>query len=246
MTRKVEYTFKIEGLTPAEMPFARLVEYYAQLKTLIGVGENVHLVDIKESSHASCLTVDQQYEKKLLKRISDVKSGSAPVRVKRAQDMINAMLREDDTSGAFIGPQLTNVIDFPGNKIKEEVVYEIRDVGTFTGELYHIAGSASGEEVNLRIRTDAYGVVFALTTKDKGRVLREFLFENLQVTGKGLWRRDAAGRWAVDDFEVLDFAPARKETLRDTVNRLRKLDIQWPSDPLGEIECFNEADEVIH
>ncbi len=236
--RMTSYTFKIEDFKPENMPFGRLVEYYAEIKKLLGVSDNLHLLNIVEGSHGSCFAIDRNFERELVKRLLSVNDGTAPTAVMRAKDKINAMLKEDGTSGVFFDERNQNVIQFPGKRDETASLIKVRDTATFVGELYHIAGTK--DDVKVRISTDAYGVVFCTTTRDMAKSLRDFLFEEIKVTGRGMWTRREDGTWEVDDFSITDFAPVKHESLRKAIDRIRALNIDWPDDPLGEIDQIEE------
>lgn len=239
MIETTTYTFKIDDFTPESMPFGRLVEYYAEIKKMLGAADNLHLVGVFESSHGSAFAIDRNCESQLVKRLIAINEGNAPKAAQRAQSAINAMLREDGTSGAFFDNQNRNVIQFPGKRSEDAVLYRARDAASFIGELYHISGGK--DDVKARVSTDAYGVVFCTTTKELGRALRDFLFENVKVIGRGTWSRSSDGRWDVDDFTITDFAPVAKGGLRESVDRIRKTDISWPDDTLGFIREIEET-----
>lgn len=237
MTNKARYTFKIEGFTPETMPFGRLIDYYVQLKQMLGLPEHLHLVGIFESSHGTCLAVDGEARKRVDERLLRIKDGSAPKPALRARDQINFMLQEDGTSGEFFGPDGANVIPFPGKRADEDVIYSICDQTVFSGEVYHIA--VSKDEVKLRVATDTFGVVFCVAPRSMGVELRSFLDERLQITGRGTWTRTSDGAWTVSDVTIVDFRPVQK-SLRETVDKLRALEVDWPEDMLGEIDRIEE------
>jgi len=243
MSDTLEYTFKIENFTPKSMPFGRLVEYYAEIKRMLGVADNLHLVGVIEGSHSNAFAIDRNQETTLVKRLIAINDGSAPNKATRAYDTINSMLKEDGTSGTFYDARGENVINFPGKRTDNNVQLRIRDAATFTGELYHIAGTK--DDAKIRISTDAYGVVFCTTTRDIAKALRDFLFEDVKVSGRGMWTRDENGTWDIDDFYITDFTPIQKEDLRDAVNRIRAIAVDWPTDPLGDIRSFEEKNGTI-
>ena len=244
MSDTPKYTFRIEHFTPESMPFGRLVEYYAEIKKMLGVAENLHLTALFESSHGSAFAIDRNYETQLVQRISEINEGIAPKTAARAHSAINAMLKEDRTSGRFCDPQGQNVIVFPGERDEGATDLRIRDSAEFVGELYHISGAQS--DAKARISTDSYGVVFCTTTRDIAKSLRDFLFEDVKVSGRGMWTRTSLGEWEISDFTITDFAPIKREGLRSAVNRIRDLNIAWPVDPLGEIASFDEKNEAPH
>ncbi|WP_415404090.1 hypothetical protein [Tateyamaria sp. SN3-11] len=238
MSDTTTYTFKIDDFTPKSMPFGRLVEYYLEIKKMLGVADNLHLVDLVESSHGSAFAIDRNYEATLVKRLMAINEGTAPKAAVRAQSAINAMLREDGTSGTFFDSQNRNVISFPGKRQDDSVVLRIRDAASFTGELYHIAGTKG--DAKIRISTENYGVVFCTTTRDIAKALRDFLFEEVKVSGRGTWTRNESGAWDIDEFSIADFAPIKRENLREAVDRLRSIDVSWPDDVLGDIRTLEE------
>ena len=78
-----------------------------------------------------------------------------------------------------------------------------------------------------------------------GITLREFLDEQIQITGRGTWKRTTDGAWTVNDVTIIDFQPIEK-SFRETVDRLRALDIDWPEDVLGEIDRIEERGGQFH
>lgn len=238
MADTTTYTFKIEDFTPESMPFGRLVEYYQEIKRMIGVADHLHLIDVVESSHGSAFKIDRNAESDLAKRLMAINDGSAPRNATRARDAINEMLREDGTSGSFYDSRGVNVIPFPGNRAVESAQLRVRGAASFVGELYHIAGTK--DDAKVRISTDAYGVVFCTTSREIAKALRDFLFEDVKVSGRGMWAKSEDGKWDIDNFVIADFAPVKRESLRQSVNRLREMSIAWPVDPIGEIDTIEE------
>ncbi len=227
------YTFRIQKFTPETMPFGRLVEYYAEIKKMLGVADNLHLTDVSESSHGNKFRVDFNYETALQTRIAELNAGTAPKTAANAQDTLNAMLKADSTSADFVDDMGQNVIVFPGKGLDSQSSIRMRDAATFVGELYHIAGTK--DDAKIRINTEAYGVVFCTTTREIAKALRDFLFEDIKVSGRGTWTRDELGVWDIDDFSITDFAPVKRESLRESVDRIRAVGINWPEDALAEL-----------
>lgn len=232
------YKFIVKDFTPETMPFGRLIEYYAQIAKMVGQAENMHLIDIREGSHASQFNFKRNHESEVTKRLMCLKDGTAPQNAVNAHDKINEMLSEDATSGEFTDPSGHNIIQFPGNKQKVSALVRMRDAATFTGELYHIAGTAT--DVRVRIKTDLYGVVYCIATKDMAKSLRDFLFEKVKVSGRGLWEKNDDGGWSIDDFTIADFIPVKNENLKDAVNRIRNLDIDWPKNVIQDMRSLDE------
>lgn len=243
-TGQAQYTFKIDDYTPETMPFGRLVEYYSELTKLIGLPEHLRLVDVFKSSHGTRLSVNRHYQHRIDERLVQIRAGNAPKGALRARDQINYMLREDGTSGEFSGPAGSNVIAFPGKKADDEVLYSVCDQAVFSGELYHIAGTR--DQIKVRVATDAFGVVYCRATREMGIALRDFLFEKVTITGRGIWKRTTDGAWAVNDVLITDYAPLVAGNLRQTVDALRGLDVDWPDDALSETDQPEDRGFQVH
>jgi hypothetical protein len=244
MTETREYIFKIKDFTPETMPFGRLVEYYSEIKKLLGMANNLHLIGISESSHGSTLKIDAGVEADLINRLRAINERTAPKAAIIAFDTVNSMLKDDRTSATFSDASKENVIQFPGRPREDDSVCVINDSASFTGELYHIAGASDG--VKIRLSTDSHGVVFCKTSKEIGKALRDFLFDNVRIIGKGNWSRTSDGKWDISDFVITDYSPVAVDGLRDAVDRIRSKDIDWPEDPIAVINENEERNQQIH
>lgn len=243
MTEYTTFTFRIKNFGPQSLPFARLVEYYSQIKLMSGVSEKLYLVDIVEASHGSQFVIDRTYEDSLNERMKKIRNRTAPRNALSAYDRINSMLGEDGTSGSFSDIANENVIRFPGDQSQADQELRIKDAASLTGELYHISGTKN--EVRVRLNTPEFGVVFCNTSHDIAKQLRDYLFETVRVNGRGVWTRLGPGQWDIDSVQITDFTPIKFEDLRKSVDRIRKLNISWPKDPLREIAIVNkDGDEL--
>ena len=82
--------------------------------------------------------------------------------------------------------------------------------------------------------------MFCSTSRDIAKALRDFLFEHVKVSGRGMWAKSEAGKWDIDNFVITDFSPVTWESLRQSVDRVRGMNLVWPEDPLGEISVIEE------
>lgn len=235
------YVFKIEGFTPQTMPFGRLVEYYSELRKLIRA-DAFHLVNVETSSHGSVFRIDESFLKVVNEDFQAIRQGTAPMPRRRAVSTINQMLRDDRTSAALVEQDGgAEIVAFPG--MSAPVSLRTYGDAEFTGEVYHIArGKQSPNVASVRIDTTD-GVVFCKAPVELAKSLSNFLFDDVKVQGKGAWERSAIGEWSIRDFEITDFRPVKREKLRDAINDVRALDIQWPAEPLAALwELREDAD----
>lgn len=244
------YKFLINDSSPETMPLGRLVEYYDQLNRMLGADDGIHLVEIFKSSLGSSFAIDRNQETQVFKRLLEFKEDTAPKNAVKARDKINLLLDEDKTTGRLVSPLGENVIVFPGiSEIRPEPKeIELRDTGSFVGELYQVVGKMSdGEEdfVSIRINTDA-GSVPCKATKALARTLSNNMFDCVRVHGKGIWTRNPDGDWSVKSFDIHSFDLIEQKSLREAVDDLRSMDIEWVDDPLGHVKDLNSDDEPVH
>lgn len=233
------YTFTIDDFTPDTMPFGRLVEYYEQLGRLLGEDAEPHLVALTEGSHNSTLRIGARQAPALMARLAGINSDTAPASARNARDSIDDMLRKDGTSGSLCNDAGTVVIPFTAGKVVRRSDLQIRGPASLSGELYHIAGAPDGG-ANVRISTAAYGRVLCTTSRELARAMRDRLFDQVRVTGKGNWSRGADGNWSIRDFVITDYDPVTPESLREAVKRLHEMPVDWPDDPLARIAEIEE------
>ena len=231
------YFFKIERFTPQTMPFERLVEYYAELSKLVRA-EALHLVDIKQSSHSSVLRVADGHHDDVARDFTAIVAGTAPKTQRRAAQAINYMLYEDETSATLSTTGGAEIIAFPG--MSAPAVVRTKAQAEFMGELYQISGGSNKAHARVRIETAAYGVVFCRAPLTTAKALREFLFEDIKVSGCGVWTRSESDGWSISEFEIDNFHSVRRETLREAVREVRDLGIEWPLDAADNMRSLCE------
>jgi hypothetical protein len=239
------YTFKIEGFTPASMPFGRLLEYYQSLCDMLGSPSQLHLMAVVEGSHSTAIRIDDSYKPALAQRLQELVKGTAPTKAHKAREQIDQMLEQDNARATFSDPNGGNVIEFLGASRKlESSDLRVNGSASFVGELYHI--SRQKDKATLRVSTKDHGTVYCTSTIDIAKALTHYLFDTVRVTGLCSWRMDENRRWFVDGLEVTSFDEPSSGSLRQVVQRLRALDIQMPSDAVNEINRMNEDGETQH
>lgn len=243
MNEATQYTFRIQNYSPETLPFERMLQYYQNLANMLGESQSMHLLDITESSHASTIKVDGSATANLQYRLYDLKNETAPTAALSARAAIGQLLAEDNTSATFEDDRGNNVIVFPNPKPDAVQPIRIRDTAAFVGELYHIAGTPQNAKV--RLQTDDFGVVFCTTTKSVAKEMRDYLFENIKVAGRGQWTKNTeTSRWDIGAFTITDFSPVIKESLKTAIERVRGLEIEWPDDPLAKLAELNRDSDV--
>lgn len=229
MANKQIYVFKINDLRPTTVPFGRLLEYYAELKKMLGNSDKIHLVDIKESSHASNLAIDENYVETFAQKINAIEAGNGSISSLRARDTINRMLKEDDTSGSFIDPYGSNILKFPGKHLDDNSQFSITDYAEIVGELYYIAGSANST-IKTRVQTKQFGVVYCRVNRELGETLGEYLFKQVRIKGRGQWLKREDGSWHLSDLDISEIEKLEQTSLIEDLKNINALTSDWPED----------------
>lgn len=236
MRNSPEFRWILKGFTPEKMPMARLADYIQQLAKMLGQEDGVHFDRVERGSVAVVAAIDRRSSGKVSARVNGIRSGTAPADAMKAYGVINAMLAQDKTT-ALLRDRSAVIIRFPGKIAERKALVEVPDSGSVVGYLYLL--SDAGREFHARIRLESGGTLQCTVGSDIARKLREHLFETVKVYGRGVWARSEGGAWTVVSLEINEVIRAESARLRTVVDQLRKLDIEWPEDPLGYLEGIN-------
>jgi hypothetical protein len=235
--KRIQYRFVTDAYTPATIPQAKLAEYLADLACLYGESL-AYFVTLEESSLAIVSEVDAAAESEVLENLEAAEADD-PSPARSAYTSIARRVTADGGRTAFVAKEGAKILRFPaGEPVVAELEYgPFWQAGYLTGTVILIGGRT--ETVSVKIQ-DANGRAFTCKAdRHLARRLREYLFEQpVRLSGQGRWRRDAAGNWRLDTFEVADFRPLSGESLLETISRLRAISGAWKDrpDPLAELE----------
>lgn len=230
-----ELVWILNGQSPDRIAMARLSEYMQQLATMLGQTENVHFARIEKGStrvvaHVDCGTPAQ----KVRARISNIRRGRAPKDAMGAYSRINEMLSTDNGTARLTERHIT-VVHFSGARANTDQNVTLVDSGAITGQLYALSEDRLGE-VKARVRPRVGNAVICTADKIIGRELRRYLFEPVRVHGQGVWIRANPGEWSCQSLHIRDVRPVEDVKLKDAIKALREIDIEWPDDPLDDLD----------
>lgn len=208
------------GYTPDTIPMERLGEYVAAVARIMGEESYVHLGPIEKGSVALRVLVDEPAQVRVQDRVQSIKTGMAPVDIRRQVEAVDEMLRRDNAYGTLAGQEGT-VIPFPGRNRPEPVVFgPFRQYGTIDGQVYRIGGKDASKHVNIRSARGDLSVLWANESVARG-LLPHCWGGMLRFSGEGTWIRHGDGRWELKTFRIDDFQPLSDEPLSDVIARLR-------------------------
>ena len=207
------YELYIDSLTPETIPMARLAGYLADFAEVLGHFERVHFEELNPGSLSVAVRVDEIAQRKVDKRIDEVRYGGGPHSARKALQDIDDKLAEDNALGRIIRGK-TRLIEFPGRtRHVEEKLGPIEQAGTLDGEVIQVGGR--DETINVHLKAGEQ-IHICVTSKAIARRLASHIFGGvIRVRGSGTWARLESGAWilkrfAIADFETLDETPLSK------------------------------------
>jgi hypothetical protein len=220
----------------------RLAEYVSELSKLLGHERNVHLMNLEDGSLAVVSRTDDPLAAgKIEARVNAVRRGDGTVDATRAYANLNEMLANDNRHATLYEGRAV-VINFPGKARTEPPLIEIQEYGTVAGYLYMLYQQKDAYRARLRIHGDTS--LQCSCTENVISLLRETLFDTVRVGGSGRWVRTTGGTWYPVSIKIEDVHKVNRAPFREIIDNLRKIDIQWPDDPLGYLVELNETDSV--
>lgn len=240
-----EYRFRIDGLDAATLPMARLAEYMADLSRLLGEVESVHFSRIEPGSVTLVQSVDAPAMARVEARLRGLASGNAAPDAGRAFASLNRRLAQDEATAVLEGVDPATQVHFPGCEQAAPPAYGgFRQQGSLDGVLVRIGGKDETVHATLQ---DGQQTWRCELTRELARELRAHLYETpIRVFGDGRWRRDAAGKWQLEQFRITHFERLDDAGWPATVARLRAIkgaEWQQMDDPLKDLRALREGDD---
>jgi hypothetical protein len=222
---------------------ARLAEYMHKLAEMFGEDESVHFVRLDEGSTCLVAKIDGGTpSQRVYGRIRAVRDSAAPEAAMRAFQQIDDMVGQDRGHARLTSGAGAVVLRFPGRKIEHENIVSIVQQGTVTGRLYALMEDQEGD-LRARIRPRQGNSYIPCTVKHGiRRELRHFLLDAVRVSGRGTWVRGEDGEWSCRTLHIEGVQPVKDASLREAINSLRAIEVQWPDDPLGDWAQLEERD----
>lgn len=232
------FTLKIERVTPRTLPMRQLLAYLAKLADLFGHEDHVHFVRVAKGSAMPLVAVDESALAAVRARLHASARDDGPPELVKARRDLNSLLRDNETSARLIDPAGSDILVFPGCKtpICEEVT--VTEQATLRGVVKAVGGRDNSVPVLLEVEPREYRSCSA--PPEIAREIVRFYEQEIEVEGRGKWRRDRDGEWRMEAFRITEFGPLQDRA--GVVDTLRAMDAVQGSgwndldDPLAELD----------
>jgi hypothetical protein len=219
-----QLVFEIPEANPHEIPMTRLLEYLAEVATILGNRKNVHFLRVEAGSLPCYMEVDEEAENEVIERVNSVLKGDGTEEARNAFKTLRRYLREDEYSATLKSEE--NIIAAFPRSPEEKILGPFVQEGSVDGLLVNIGGT--DETVPVHLLCDGIDLR-CNTTVEMARKLRNYLLEKpIRVFGKGKWYRNPSGHWHLDIFDISSFEELDDSSIPEIVLKLRAI----PGNPL--------------
>ncbi|MAP94283.1 MAG: hypothetical protein CMK07_04970 [Ponticaulis sp.] len=226
-----EIRWIVEGFTPETIPFSRLTEYLSELANLFGDASSMRFVRLEDNCVAVVnKIVEPGAYSRIEKRLKTANSEHGESAPRNSFERINRMLVEDGTSARIKSGSAT-ILRFPGQTVDALDEFEMEGVATATGYLYYLVENERGQ-LNVRIRQHGLPAAKCIAPAHLQPLLKEQLFKEVRLKGRGTWRRTHDGQWVLLNLEAVACEPVENVTFRQAINELRSIQSSWEDDSL--------------
>jgi hypothetical protein len=131
-------------------------------------------------------------------------------------------------------------LEIPAAAEDSGVVEGIRQFTTIDGQLTRVGGA--GEDAALQVQQLDGHILSGFTAKRTlAKELATLLYEPVRLMGIGQWSRNEEAHWTLDRMLVQSYERLEDEDALVTLERLRKLNVKWPSDTWDTLAAEREA-----
>lgn len=231
MSGSHEYRLRIDAVSVATMPMARLADYMADLARILGEPECVHFARVEDGSAVLVTAIDEAAIANVEARLKAVREGNGPPDAMKAYAELDARLAKDDAMATLARDGGTDLMRFPGKSRPKPMRYgPFRDYGTLDGIVIRLGGRGDTIPVLLE---DAEGALFTCrTTPERSKALAlHYRGATVRLHGNGKWVREENGSWSLQEFTIEHFEVLDDSPLMDVVAKLRAIDgSAWSTD----------------
>lgn len=232
------YLLKIDGVRPAQMPLAKFIEYVRAAEQMLGVGEGLHLVGIRDASTGAAILIDSEYRQKAESNVVGAPAGLGSRSVQRGYRRLERLAQNDNLPVTFMRPDGAPLLTIVPMAVDDEAIGPVRQEGSLQGHVVGVVGQDDTKHVRLQDGELVYTGIEA--DEHLAAELGKHLFVPVvRLRGTGWWSRKGDSGWSLHRFKATDFDVLDDKSLLDVVNELRSLSAsEWHglADPWDELQ----------
>jgi hypothetical protein len=238
-----ELSFVIPGYTPETMPLNRLIEYLQQMSVVLGDPENLHLVEVRESSCAPTFHMPKTVALEAHDRVAKISRGDGTKKQVDAYNRVSRMLRRDsreERRPAILRSPRKVILEIPVAPDDLGVLSGVRQSSTVDGQLIRVGGA--GDDATLQVQDLDGRIMSGFTAKRAiAKELARLMWEPVRLSGIGQWGRSDDGVWFLERMQVQSYERLEEEALGVTLERLRSANVVWPDGAYDKMLADREA-----
>lgn len=237
MDGPARFRLRVTAYTPNSIPLARLAEYMEGLAALMGSQVHVHFGGLTKGSTVINAEVEAESVQRVENRLRTATGPDAPADAVKALARLESLMREDRARGT-LSRDGERLIKFLGvDAVVVERVGPVREATSVQGEVVRVGGK---DRTIHALLVSAEGDEFKVTTtsKEQAKGLAALLFSIVRANGTGVWYRDEAGVWKLEELRLETFEPVDERSLVEAIADLRSVrDNGWAAiaDPLSAL-----------
>lgn len=210
--------FSLHDFTPETLPMARLAQYLEKFAALLGNESNIHFRRVSAGSAVCEAFADSVAVPKITERTNRIKEGTASHKAAKANEEINDLMAQDNTSGdCHLGS--TKLIEFPGKlRRSKEEIGPVRRSTSIDGEIFSIGGK--DDTINVQLRANGVEMRCTVPIELARRLAPHMFGGKVRLIGHGNWYR-LDGVWTMKTFSADDFKIPSDKNLAESLDHIR-------------------------
>lgn len=229
MKKPNTYILRIIGSHPDKLALERLAAYLAELAKLMGEKECVHFDRLVKGSAALRAWAEPGVADEVAKRVrlTAERHAKAPKEAIGALERINELLVQDGRRGELKSPAGAVIYAFPGGRkanLAKEVIVD--QDSSITGQVIKIGGRDDTIPVLVK---DPDGREYKCTIVGPQlakEIAAHYLGAQIELSGKGRWRRSPSGTWELINLNVKSWAPL-SDDWDEALSTMESLGLGW-------------------
>lgn len=203
----------------------RLALYLAELADMLGSIEHVHFSSVTPGSAMLNIDIDELRYSEVLTSVREAPAGKGTARQLKGYRELQRLMEEDGTAGEILDHSSRSIMLFAKSS-NDESPLSINKQGSVQGRLYRIGGK--DETVPVRLEGANGETLNCEASTEIAQQLSALLFQQVRVSGPGIWERSPDGGWKLKKLKIESFQKLDSSKLGSVLAKLQAAGgLQW-------------------